>query len=388
MTTEATWTGTGRTVSGDPTSGICLRGSWYEIDLAAIRHNYRSLRHALPDHVRIYACLKRNGYGCGAVEMAHALAEDGADGFALASLADAIAMRRRGLDHPILLYPGPPLEAAPVIEALDLTVSVSNVAELQAWRGAMTRVRVFLKVDLGFFRAGATPAGAVPLLAAASAAPGVRIEGLYAHMSELPSTTPADAAAQRQRMQAILHAAAGLGVDLPLVMMSSTEGVLNHPDMDFGGVDPGALLVGLSETASPVRPIALRPALKAIVSRLVAIKQIDASLGPLPDLPGFHDGMILGVIAFGWGDGFPRQVPAGASALVRGRRVPILPPAHLEHLRLDLTGVPQARFGDPVILLGRQGDAEITLEEVATLWGTDALGLYASLRDHVPRLYT
>lgn len=66
----------------------------------------------------------------------------------------------------------------------------------------------------------------------------------------------------------------------------------------------------------------------------------------------------------------------------------LLPPAHLEHLRVDLTEVPEARFGDQVVLMGRQGGEEITHEELACLWGTDLVGLYGQLRDHVPRIYT
>jgi alanine racemase len=96
----------------------------------------------------------------------------------------------------------------------------------------------------------------------------------------------------------------------------------------------------------------------------------------------------MGVIGMGWGDGFPRQVPSDAVGLIRGKRARLLPPAHLEHIRIDLTDVPEARFGDQVVLLGRQGDQSITHEEVATSWGTDIVGLYAQLRDHVPRIYT
>jgi alanine racemase len=293
-----------------------------------------------------------------------------------------------GVKLPILLYPGALPVAAATVQALDLTISVSHADELEEWRAAMNRTRAFIKVDLGFFRAGATPREAVKLLIAATAHDDVQIEGIYAHMSELPTSRPSDAGAQFARMNAILEDAKSHGLRPDVVMMSSTEGALNYPDMDFDAVDPGALFVGLSETDKPRRSVALRPALKAISTSLVAVKRLDSSLGPVPYIPGFRPGMNLGVLGIGWGDGFPRQVPDGAEAIVRGKRAKILPPAHLEHLRIDLTDVPEARFGDPVILLGRQGDQSISHEEVASLWGTDIIGLYAQLRDHVPRIYT
>lgn len=365
-----------------------LRASWYEIDLGAIRNNYRQLRRYLPPAVKIYACLKRNGYGCGAGQVAAALAMEGADGFAVASMLDAIAIRSRGLTHPILLYPGAVPEAGPTIEALDLTISISSLDELEAWLTRMTKIRAFVKVDLGFFRAGATPREAPRLLQAlARYYPDVRVEGIYAHLSELPTSRSSDASDQFERMLAILEECDAMGLRPAMAMMSSTEGSLRYPEMDLDAVDPGALLVGLAETNRPVRHLSLRPALKTISTRLVAVKRVDASLGPVPDISGFHAGMTIGVIGFGWGDGYPRSVPEGAYALVKGRRARLLSPAHLEHLRIDLSDVPEARLGDPVVLLGRQGDEAISLEELSSTWGTDAVGVYGCLRDHIPRVY-
>lgn len=370
------------------TSAAAMRGSWYEIDLDAIRHNYRQLRGHLPANVKIYACLKRNGYGCGAGAVADALTTEGVDGFAVASLLDAVAIREVGVKLPILLYPGALPEAAPTVSTLNLTISVSSADELDQWRAAMAGIRAFIKVDLGFFRAGTTPREAARLLLLANSYADVQVEGIYAHMSELPTSKPSDALDQLARMHAVLRHAKSLGVRPAIAMMSSTEGVLKHPEMDLDAVDPGALFVGLPESDKPARLVKLRHALKTISTSLIAIKRLDASLGPVPDIPGFKAGMILGVLGIGWGDGYPRNVPAGAEAIVGGKRARLLPPTHLEHLRIDLTDVPEARFGDPVILLGRQGNQIITHEEIASLWGTDMVGLYGQLRDHIPRIYT
>ncbi|RWX62837.1 alanine racemase [Mesorhizobium sp. M4B.F.Ca.ET.089.01.1.1] len=357
------------------------------MDLDAIRNNYRQLRAHLPEKVKIFACLKRNGYGCGAGPVARALAAEGADGFAVATLPDAMAIREMGIELPVLLYPGPLPTSAKIIEALGLTVTVSNLDELERWRAAMTTTRIFVKTDLGFFRAGATPQEMGRLLAAAQACNDVEVQGLYAHLSELPTATPSDASEQFARLQRILQHAQASGTRPPITMMSSTVGVLRFPAMDLDAVDPGALFVGLPETDQPTRPVTLRPALKAISTCLVSVKRIDASLGPIPDIPGFRPGMTIGVLGMGWGDGLPRHVPVEAEALVRGQRARLLTPAHLEHLRVDLTDVPDARFGDQVLLLGQQGNQTITQEEVAAQWGTDVIGLYAQLRDHIPRVY-
>lgn len=369
-------------------SEATLRGAWYEIDLTAIQHNFRQLRKCLPQNVKIYACLKRNGYGCGAARMAAALESEGVDGFAVASMLDAIDIRALGVTRPILLYPGAIPTAASTIETLHLSISISSIEELDCWRASMENIHAFIKVDLGFFRAGATPRNAVGLLASASRYRNVEIEGIYAHLSELPGAKVTDTADQLARMRTILAEADDQGIRPVIAMMSSTEGVLRHPEMDLDAVDPGALFVGLQETADPIRSLPLRPALKSIAASLVSVKHLDASLGTIPTHLGFHPEMILGVVGFGWGDGFPRQIPHAAWAIVGGRRVPVLPPIHLEHLRVDLTSVPQAQVGDPVVFLGRQGEEQITLEGLAASWGTDMIGIYANLRDHIPRIYT
>ncbi|MNR96556.1 Alanine racemase [compost metagenome] len=371
----------------DPVSHERGRGCWVEVDTGAIRNNYRQLRRNLPPQVKVYGCLKRNGYGCGTGVVASVLTQESIDGFAVASIADAVAIRERGVSKPILLYPGPGLEDAGSIARYDLTITISSIEELLQWRRALTMVKAFMKLDLGFYRAGATPACMPELLQAAAQFPDVKVLGLYAHMSELPGSSADQARLQLATMRATLSTLEAVGHRPPLVMMSSSEGVLHHPEMDFDAVDPGALLFGISDDFEPARPMALQPALKTIASRLVSIKRVDASLGPLPAGLGFRPGMVLGVMAMGWGDGLPRHLPEGAVGLVRERRARLFGPTHLEHVRIDLTDIPEVRCGDEVVLLGRQGNAVITHDELTAGLGTDLIGLYAGLRDHIPKFY-
>uniref|UniRef100_UPI0015E31625 alanine racemase n=1 Tax=Ensifer aridi TaxID=1708715 RepID=UPI0015E31625 len=230
---------------------VPLRDCWYEIDLGAIRHNYHQLRAHLPKSVQIIACLKRNGYGCGAGQVARALMEVGTDGFAVAALPDAIAIREMGVNLPILLYPGPLPAAAKTIESLGLTVTVSSRDELERWRSAMSVTRIFVKVDLGFFRAGATPQEVGRLLTAAHDSSNVEVQGLYAHLSELPASAAGSVDEQFARLRRILQEAEASGIRPPIAMLSSTEGALRYPAMDLDAVDPGALFIGLSDTDHP-----------------------------------------------------------------------------------------------------------------------------------------
>jgi alanine racemase len=266
--------------------------------------------------------------------------------------------------------------------------SVSSAEEVAAWDAASRgHLKVFVKIDAGAFRAGALPRDAHATFAAFKSVRRLDLAGVYSHFL-LPQEDDARAQWQLANFQKAVAAAHELGVELPVCMVAGTAVVLNYPEMDLNGVDPGRMLYGVRALPNPKRNFALRPALRAFRSRLIVVKDVepaDAEGGRAPfDLTR---PMRIGLLPLGWGDGFPRVRPDGAAVLVRGKRVPLLPPVHLEHIRVDLTKAPEARLGDEVTLVGRQGEAEIPMEEVARQWGLGPAEFYALLRDHVPRAF-
>ena len=161
--------------------------------------------------------------------------------------------------------------------------------------------------------------------------------------------------------------------------------MLGFPSTYLNAVDPGRMLYGYGREAV-TDAAELRPAFKALKSRLIEVKDVAprerfASAAPFPIVSA----MRLGVIPIGVGDGFHR-LNAGR-VLVRGRRVPILARPSLEHTRLDLTAVPDASVGDEVVLIGRQGQEEITLEEVAERHTLDVLAMALGVGPRVARVY-
>ncbi|UFN48511.1 alanine racemase [Roseomonas sp. OT10] len=362
------------------------RPSWIEVEPGAAAANAAAIRRALPPGVQIHACVKRNGYGCGAATLARAAAP-WVDGFAVANIRDGVAIRQAGVGRPVLLYPSVLPDAAPLVEANDLTVSLGGMAETLAWEAAFRSSRpVFVKLDVGLLRGGAGPEEALAVARRVAASPRLHLAGCYAHANVRPEDE-AGLRAQFARFTAFGSALRALGITPPVEMISSSETVLAHPEMDLSGVDPGRLLLGVTPVASPARPIRLRPVLTAFRSRLVAVKEVasvlrtDEAGAPFPIRPG----MRVGVLPVGWGDGLPRRMAPGAAVLVRGQRAPVLPPIHLEHLRLDLTGI-DAGLGDEATLFGRQDAAEITREEIGRLWDAEGTTFFGQMRDHLPRI--
>ena len=375
-----------------PELASLLRPTWFEIDLDAVAHNLRQLRRMVGSGVAIYACLKRNAYGCGAVQVARVMQREGADAIAVGNINDALAIREARVSLPILLYPNClASDAGPAVVRHRLMPTISGLDEVAAWEQAAdgATLDAFAKIDVGLFRGGAMPRDAPALLRRIADSNVLRLAGAYAHLHGYDPTTGDDYAAwQFENFQTVMREAASHGIDVPVRMVASTSVVLQHPEMDLNGVDPGRILYGIKPSPVASRDLPMHPAVRAFKSRLVLAKWIEPEdaggfAGPFP----VRERRRIGVLPLGWGDGIPRRIPEQAEALVGGKRVPVVGPVHLEHMRVDLTDVPDAGVGDEVVLLGTQGAKTIALDRLADCWGVDALDFLGGMRDHIARVY-
>ena len=375
-----------------PKPGPLLRPTWFEIDLDAIAHNLRQLRRMVGPGVAIHACLKRNAYGCGAVAVAGVMEREGADALAVGNIDDALAIRGSGVRLPILLYPNClASDAGPAVMRHRLMPTISALEDVAAWERAADggTLDVFAKIDVGLFRGGAMPREALALLHRIADSNALRLAGAYAHLHGYDPAAGDDYAQwQFRKFQAVMGEAASCGIDVPVRMVANTSVVLQHPEMDLNGVDPGGILFGLKPSPVPSRDLPMRPAVRAFMSRLILTKWVEPEdtggfTGPFP----VSERRRIGVLPLGWGDGVPRHIPGQAVALTGGRRVPVLGPVHLEHMRVDLTNVPDAKVGDEVVFLGNQEAETITIDELTECWGIDGLDFLGGMRDHIPRIH-
>lgn len=381
-----------KTEAAKPSTDTLLRPSWIEVDLGAVAHNFRELRRLVGPDVLVIAALKRNGYGMGAVAVARVLKAEGAYGFAVANAYDAVRLRDGGIEAPILLYAGTGLDAAPEVVRRGFIPSISTPEDVEAYAkaaeaAALDGFEVFLKVDVGLSRAGVPAEQAADLARRIVRARPLKLAGAYTHIHMVPN---ADGYAEWQyaRMRGLFEALAKDGIEVPIRIAAHTPVILTHPGMEMNAVDPGHLLFGIQLVERPAKPVQLRPALKSFKARLLLAKTLPprerfAEHGP----PLARADGLLGLIPVGWGDGLPSALPPDARALVRGRPVRFLDRVAMEHCRLDLTDMPEARAGDEVVLIGRQGEREISPETAAGWWGRSLSQLYAGMRDHIPRVY-
>ena len=362
-----------------------LRPTTLEIDLDAAASNIRAVRRLVGAERKIVAVIKADGYGHGAAEMGAVFVQHGADALGVADLAEGIRLRRRGITAPVLVYPNSLPEAAPDTIAHSLIPTLVDLDSARAYSAAASGpCDVFVKVDVGLERLGVPAEQAVKIIAAMMELPHLRLAGLCAH----PHASDGEAAYaewQLGRFTAVVDELEALGIRVPTRLLAASPFVLRFPQTYLNAVDPGRMLYGITFPGE-TSPVPLSPTLRALTSRVIALKELTprerfAELAPFPVAAP----MRLGVIPMGSADGL-NWLHAGR-VLVRGRAAPIVSSPSLEHTRIDLTDVPDAQVGDEVVIIGRQGDAEITAAEVAKRHGLGLHHVATTVGPRVTRVY-
>ena len=362
------------------------RPTTFEIDLDAAAHNVRVVREMVGPARKIYAVIKADGYGHGAVEMGETFLAHGADALGVADLGEGIRLRRRGVTAPILVYPNSLPEAAPDALAHGLTPTVVDLESARAYAEAATGpCELFVKIDVGLERLGVVPEGAVKLVTAMLELPNLRLGGLCAHPHAPGGADGAYADWQLGRFTAVVDELEARGVRVPIRLLAASPFVLRYPQSYLNAVDPGRMLYGMTMKDEHA-PTPLRPTFHALATRVIALKEITprerfADMAPFP----VSAPMRLGVIPMGLADGLLWL--HADRVLVRGRPAPILATPSLEHTRIDLTAIPDAQVGDEVVIIGRQGGAEITLAEVARRRNIGVHQVAPTIGPRVTRVY-
>jgi len=357
-----------------------------EIDLAAAAGNVRAARRMVGAERKIYAVVKADGYGHGAAEMGATFLAAGADALGVADLGEGIRLRQRGITAPILVYPNALPEAASEALAHGLTPALVDLESAEAYaKAARGACDVFVKVDVGLERLGVPAEQAVKMITSMLELPHLRLGGLCGHPHVPGGDDAAYAEWQLNRFTSVIDELEARGVRVPIRLLAASPFVLRFPQTYLNAVDPGRMLYGIAY-ASEKPPADLRPTLRALTSRVITVKELTprehfGELAPFPVTAPLR----LGVIPMGSADGL-LWLHAG-HVLVRGRKAPILTAPNLEHTRLDLTGVPDARVGDEVVIIGRQGAAEITLAEVAERHGIGLHHVATTVGPRVARVY-
>ena len=359
-----------------------------EVSLGALRDNCRQARALVGAGVGVLAVVKADGYGHGAPEAARAFLDGGAAGLGVSMVAEGLALRRAGIQAPIVVLGGvfPGEENATV--AHDLAAAVWNLegarALAAAARAAERTAAVHLKVNTGMTRLGCEPGDVRALGEALAAELHLRLDGVFSHFASADAVETASARAQRARFAGAVEGLASAGIRPPQVHLANSAAVLAEPAAHFTMVRPGLMLYGYAPAPHLAPRVALRPAMR-LRTAVAQTRRVPAGT------PVGYGGTwvaaresAVATLPLGYADGYHRSASNRAAMVVRGRRVPIAGRVCMDHIMLDVTDVPDVVAGDPVTAFGPHA---ITADDVAGWCDTIAYEVLTSIGKRVPRVY-
>ncbi len=379
-----------------PAEGV-RRPAWAEVSSAALAHNVDVVTTLLGASA-LCAVVKANGYGHGAAIAAQSLLGAGADSLAVAIIDEGIELRDAGFTESILLLAEIPSTTVADALANYLTLTVGSLAGARAAVAAAETVRghhrAHLKVDTGMRRMGVAPDEVDEVVDVLAGSGAIDLEGVYTHLSVADGSSGDDRAFTRAQIEAFDEVVARLaarGVRPRVVHAANSAGALAYPDARRSMARVGLALYGYlpSEWTGEemaARGLRLRPAL-SLHAQVVATRRAAAgerpSYGRLRALSG---PTTVATVPFGYADGYPRRLfEAGAEVLINGRRYALAGSVTMDQLLVDC-GDDEVRVGDPVVLLGAQGDDEISAEEWARWSGTITWEILCGVGARVPRV--
>ena len=363
--------------------------TWLEIDQSAILNNVRRLRSLVNARVRLMAVIKANAYGHGAVATARSALAGGADTLGVASLAEALELRAAGIGAPVMVLGYVPPDAVQQTIAQQLTLTLFDAALAQACEREAhktgKRLKAHIKLDSGLGRMGTLVADALVFHESLAGLHALQLEGCYTHFA----LADEDEAWTREQLKCFLAAVAAMrtrGARFPLLHSANSPAMLTLPASHLDMVRPGIVLYGLSPSDSVPIPPGFRPALtwKTLVAQLKTL--------PAGHSTGYGRTWVadapthIAILPVGYSHGFRRLPHEPRTVLLHGQVAPVIGRISMEKTAIDVSSIPDVAVGDEVVLLGRQGEADISAETLARRFDTNNYEVITGISARLPRL--
>lgn len=371
-----------------------LNRAWAEINLDAIAHNLREIRKITNRKAEIMGVVKADAYGHGVWGVTQTLLENGVTRLAVSMLDEAIQLRKNGIDVPILILGYTDPVRAEEIISYNVTQTVFSHDLAKALSDAAVKldrnVKVHIKLDTGMTRVGFMPGySAVKNVIEISKLPRIVIEGLFTHFASADEKDKSYTHMQFERFMSICSELGRIGVHIPVKHVCNSAGVMKFPEMHLDMVRTGLIMYGMypSEEVDKSR-LDLRPAM-TLKANVILVKEVEKntsiSYGRI-----FTTGREskIATIPIGYADGYTRLLNNKGKVLINGEIAPVVGKICMDQCMADVTDMSgEVHVGDEVVLFGRQGGAEIKVEEVAAAIGTINYEVVCIIGKRIPRVY-
>ena len=365
-----------------------LRPTYVTVSLGRLRANTAAVKRHV-GQAKVMAVLKANAYGHGLEAVASCLAPQ-VDAFGVALVEEGIALRALGIEREVLVMGGIWKRQIPLFleHSLSFTVpSLARLADIEQAAAALGRkVRVHLKVDTGMERIGIHHYNAEPLLEAAARSPHVEVDGIYSHFANADAPDLAPTRLQLERFLEVLRFYDRRSLSPPLRHIAGSAALVRLPESHLDMVRPGILLYGVYPYDGAPRTVEVKPAL-SWRSRVVYFKVVEPGSPVSYGSTWRSDHRVrLVTVPVGYGDGYFRALSNRANVVLRGKRHPQVGRVCMDQMMVNIEWG-EAWNGDDVILIGEQGGAQVTVEELAQWAGTIPYEILAGISARVPRIY-
>lgn len=366
-----------------------------KIDLDAIAFNMEQMHELLEEKTQIFAVVKTDAYGHGAVEIAKEI--EGYDylyGFCVATVEEAMILRRHLIQKPILILGYTFKEQyktivsyhlTPAVFTYDMAKDLSDEALLQ-----QKTVDVHIKIDTGMSRIGLpVTKESATIVEAISKLPNLRIEGIFTHFSKADEIDKTCVNQQIEAFHQMVELVADKNVTIPYKHCSNSASIIDLPKANMDFVRAGITLYGLWPSDEVLKErILLRPVL-SLLSKVVYVKTIEA--GTSISYGGTYvadSKRVIATIPVGYGDGYPRTLSNKGWVLIKGKKAPIRGRICMDQMMVDVTDILDVTVGDEVVLIGTQDENTITMEELGDLSMRFNYEFACDLGKRIPRVYT
>ena len=365
--------------------------SFAEINLGAIEHNLNEIKKLLGEGVKTLAVVKADAYGHGLVPVSKRI-ENKVDYFAVATVEDALALRENEIKKPIIILSyTSPLQYDALL-GNDITATIYNVEEAKLLSDMAeeqgVKVKIHVPVDTGMGRIGFTPdekgADAVCEIFGMK---GLYLEGLFSHYALADCADKTVAQKQSELFDNFVEMLEKRGVDIPIKHMNNSAGTIDLPKK-YDMCRVGIALYGLYPSDEvDMETIKLRPAME-VFSHIVHLKTVPAGTkigyGHIYEAPSERR---IATVSIGYADGYKRCLTGVSYVLIGGKKAPIVGKICMDQFMADVTDIPDIKVGDTVVVMGKDGDEEITAEKLGSMCHSFNYEIICSFMPRVKRIY-
>lgn len=370
------------------------RPVWLEINLDNLAYNFREIRKIVNEKTMIMSIIKANGYGHGSIELARLYKRIGADRLAVATLTEAIELRRANIEGPLMVLGFTPSYQYNMVVENDVIQCIYTYSDAKVLSECAVeqnrKAKIHIKIDSGMGRIGFLPnEESIKEIMKISKLPNIEIEGIFTHFAKADEVDKTFTRIQYDRFDYVVTKLQELGINIPIKHVSNSAAIIDLPEYNLDMVRPGIILYGYypSNEVDKSR-INLRPAmtLKAKISNIKAVpEKTGISYGHMYST---NEESIIATVPIGYADGYSRSLSGKNSFVyVNGMKAPVVGRICMDQMMIDITKVPGVKIGDEVVLFGFGVDGYPHVDEIADILGTINYDVVCMMGRRIPRVY-